>query len=652
MIRGGGGNPYFRDLSRPPPGYSTHQHLNHRDHHPRHQLQRRNQNQFDQRNYHHQSQFSQDGDHRNFERQSYRGTDERRHEDLRRQGSGGRRDDPRGKPSRWDRQDGSSTSRNNSIGREGCDYRGKNNSNDRNGSSSTFPFPAYQDVANTKKKPSETVTSHSSSSASVATSPESSSFNAKQPFSSLPKPVPGAIKPQESPADEPRPRLSPTSSSKSKKTGETVSKLNRLRNKCQKMDPTLINSKRSVNQEKNKPPSSAASTRPSSTSPPAKKQKVQSPKKSSKDLASVSRGKLGDSSDTRFEPYHTTRLILNRNHIFSENKTIDVANFESFKTDLKKLTPSVFNELINDPKSVKASSRKNIQKLVNKHKYQVSNMIDEAAFKQLVGHGCCDDNKESPQDITINFDASQDHTLMILSQLIKQSDHDLDMSGISDDEAETVSPVAGDEDGEHIVVVCDPPGIKTEPEDDDSPEEPAVARHHLPASLNLPGLTITTLESSQLNSAPRPASTERFAPPEQKRKRGRPRKGEERKIGETDTILGSLLDDMNVSLDDDGAGCPIDGDSHTGDIRDCLRDATVEIGNNNYEQNIHHFLDDDHPDNLVANVNYYSSHGSYDNNISNGGKAGPRKCEVDDACVKILTDKIKSMKQIFKVESR
>ena len=160
MSRGSGGNPYFRDLSRPPPGYSTHQHLNHRDHHPRHQLQRRNQNQFDQRNYH-QSQFSQDGDYRNFERQSFRGTDERRHEDLRRQGSGGRRDDPRGKPSRWDRQNSSSSSRNNSLGREGCDYRGKNNSNDRNGSSSTFP--PSQVVTNTKKKPSETVTSHSSS---------------------------------------------------------------------------------------------------------------------------------------------------------------------------------------------------------------------------------------------------------------------------------------------------------------------------------------------------------------------------------------------------------------------------------------------------------------------------------------------------------
>merc|ERR1712126_357951 len=391
--------------------------------------------------------------------------------------------------------------------------------------------------------------------------------------------------------------------------------------------------------------------------------------------------------------------VRSPNTVVKEKEKVDLSKF---KESLVKMDPSHLRDLIENPRNARPIVRKNFEELIKRHREIARKMLDKEALKCLRDSGYCNED-DSPE--TIDIDTSDNNVFVIFSNFIKQEVPDIE-SFIKPD-----VPDIGN-DSVAMEIKCEPGAMHFESSDenidDQMSQECGVSPPPTPADLRPPPMpaevdtllktfeTVSGLSNSTFLPKPVPVpnptdspvnnntsdndESVAFAPPNQKRKKGRPKKGEERIIGGTETVIGLITDpDVEAStLEIDlptpphsspprQSLCPIDPDTHTGDISSCIRDVNDEpLTEGNVEEDLQRI--DEAAD--TSNVNETNDHlapgpgahflaTSDDNIIANTDRSSvssstkkiptPNK---KNSVARILEGKLEELKIVFKKEAR
>ena len=192
------------------------------------------------------------------------------------------------------------------------------------------------------------------------------------------------------------------------------------------------------------------------------------------------------------------------------------------------------------------------------NKCKISRKLDENTINSLRETGFCgNDNNEALENL--NMDTNDDSVLCLISDWVNKEIPNIDSIIASPEAPETISnpdssqvpnelpepsPVLQDESVD-MVIKCEPSDLNFDLSDDvtDNEETSSTPKPEDTEVAQCSDNSISTITSENVEP-PKADNNDgvAFAPPNTKRKRGKPKKGQERIIGGTEFIIGSVVE--------------------------------------------------------------------------------------------------------------
>jgi len=262
-----------------------------------------------------------------------------------------------------------------------------------------------------------------------------------------------------------------------------------------------------------------------------------------------------------------------------------ISNSSKFKDSLSKMDPKSLKELADNPAQVKLQFRKKLQKLIEEHKVKISRKLDQNTINSLRESGFCgNDNDVSLENLSM--DTCDDSVLILISDWVKKEIPDIDSitaipernsnpdSSQFPDEQPEPAPILL-EDSVDMVIKCEPSDLNFDLSADiiETDEASSTKENEDNEIIKSSEVSVPTVNSENVETSKADNDSLAFAPPNTKRKRGKPKKGQGRIIGGTETIIGPII--QNQPLPTVSATPQKTDHSSSNSSRDLLPSSTV-----------------------------------------------------------------------------